>query len=51
MLWVFSTDLTLGANYGVGLYKSRNITKSSNVQINVHFWAGRRWPLMAVDGA
>ena len=47
MLWVFSMDLTLGANYGVGLYKSRNITKSSNVQINVHFWTGRRWPLMA----
>ncbi len=46
MLWLFSMYLSLGLSYGVVLLKSRNITKSSNVQINVHFWAGRRWPLM-----
>ncbi len=46
MLWFFSMYLSLSVNYGVVLLKSRNITKSSNVQINVHFWAGRRWPLM-----
>ena len=47
MLWFFSIYLSLSVNYGVALLKSRNITKSSNVQINVHFWTGRRWPLMA----
>jgi hypothetical protein len=47
MLWFFSTDLSLSVIYGVVLLKSMNITKSSNVQINVHFWTGRRWPLMA----
>jgi hypothetical protein len=47
MLWLFSMYLNLCANYGVVLLKSMNITKSSNVQINVHFWTGRRWPLMA----
>jgi len=47
MLWLFSMYLSLSLSYGVVLLKSRNITKSSNVQINVHFWTGRRWPLMA----
>ena len=46
MLWFFSWYLSLGANYGAVLFKSRNITKSSNVQINVQKWTGRRWPLM-----
>ena len=47
MLWLFSMHLSLWLNYGVVLQKSMNITKSSNVQINVHFWTGRLWPLMA----
>ena len=46
MLWLFSIYLSLGLNYGVVLCKSRNITKSSNVQINVQKWTGRRWPAM-----